>query len=253
MTALNCFPKLIEVGSNSFDYTFKDFIGLISGEFPELLKTYMNQTFYGCTSLSSMHFPKLQIAYLTSTFQNCSNLVSVEFPELTSGNFLTAFSGCKMLSAVKFPKLLSSNGGFAGAFQNCENLPYVDFPALTSVSTKAFNLAFSTGCSSFVSASFPALASVPASAFMQFYSGNNQVSVAMSSVQSINANAFYNSGIKVLDFRGSQVIPTLANQNAFYQNTGLSIIVPDNLFQTWKTSSNWKSIAVTWVSASQVS
>ena len=155
---------------------------MISGEFPELISTSMNQTFYGCTSLSSMHFPKLQSGYLTSTFQNCSNLVSVEFPELTTGTFLTAFSGCKMLSAVKFPKLLSSNGGFAGAFQNCENLPYVDFPELTAAGSKGFYNAFSTGCSSFVSVSLPALATIQSSCFMQFYSGNNEVSVAMSSV-----------------------------------------------------------------------
>ena len=69
------------------------------------------------------------------------------------------------------------------------------------------------------------------------------------SIRYIEIYAFYACGTKIengtkFDFRRSTSVPTLANVNAFGTNASSSnreIIVPDSLYDTWKSTSRWNS------------
>jgi hypothetical protein len=64
----------------------------------------------------------------------------------------------------------------------------------------------------------------------------------MPKVKTINSQAFYNcTSLTLLDFRNIEAVPTLSNTNAIPTNAGLKIVVPDSLYDSWCTATNWAS------------
>jgi hypothetical protein len=63
---------------------------------------------------------------------------------------------------------------------------------------------------------------------------------------------YYDAKIPYFDFRAHEVIPTLVNANAF-QNISASckIVVPDALYDQWKSATNWSTYASRIVKASE--
>ena len=105
-------------------------------------------------------------------------------------------------------------------FALCYKLPNITIPeGVTSIGNSAF-----WGCNVLANMTFP------------------------NSIRYIENYAFYACGTKiengtVFDFRRSTSIPTLANVNAFGTDTSSNreIIVPDSLYDTWKSTSRWNS------------
>ena len=64
-----------------------------------------------------------------------------------------------------------------------------------------------------------------------------------SSVNTIMANAFNGcSNLAVFDFHNHTRVPTLANYSAFSGTpANKKIVVPDDLYESWKTATNWSS------------
>ena len=71
-------------------------------------------------------------------------------------------------------------------------------------------------------------------------------------VPNIDSNTFYNcTNIEVYDFRACTTIPTLYNVASLGHKANCQIVVPDALYDTWQTSTNWSSLTdVVWVKAS---
>lgn len=60
------------------------------------------------------------------------------------------------------------------------------------------------------------------------------------------------TGLGVLDFRTAAGVPNLTSTNSFTNAaTGFEIIVPDNLYDEWVNATNWSSLDVIWVRASE--
>ena len=134
-----------------------------------------------------------------------------------------AFSGCHSLSNIVIPESVISIGSYA--FNGCSSLSNIVIPeSVTSIGSYAFY-----GCSS--------LSSV----------------VILNGVTSIGNSAFYNCyGIRVYDLSKCTAIPTLEANNVFYNiSSDCKFIIPDALFDEWKSASNWSSHASKMVKASE--
>lgn len=127
------------------------------------------------------------------------------------GNY--AFQTCYSLASAIIPSSVTSIG--TNAFYNCNSLASINIPSsVTSISAYVFG-----NCYSLASITIPSL------------------------VTSISTFAFYNCyGIKTYDFRTATAVPTLSDVNAFYGTpSDKEIVVPDELYNTWKAASNWNS------------
>jgi hypothetical protein len=122
---------------------------------------------------------------------------------------------CNMLQKVEIGTGVTSIGNYA--FQYCYSLSSVVMPlGITSIGSQAFST-----CSSLSSIVIP------------------------NSVTSIGGSAFYNCyGMAYYDFSNHTSVPTLSGTNALSNIPSDSkIIVPDNLYDTWKTATNWSTYA----------
>lgn len=66
--------------------------------------------------------------------------------------------------------------------------------------------------------------------------------------------SFEGANISIVDFRNSTAIPTMQTSNGFLGThaSGCKIIVPDDLYDSWQTATNWSALTdVVWVKASE--
>ena len=123
------------------------------------------------------------------------------------------------------------------AFAICESLTSIIIPdGITSIGNNAFR-----GCISLKSISIPdGVTSIEDSAFHSCKSLKN---ITMpSGITRIESSAFYSAyGNCVFDFRKATQVPTLANTDAFYNTSTKKIVVPDSLYDSWITATNWSS------------
>ena len=167
--------------------------------------------FYQYGTLTSVDLPLVSIIN-DYGFYKCLNLETVNIEHATDiGNF--AFTGCGSIVSAAFP-LVEQVG--IGAFDECLSLASIDMPLLTDVKSFTFRK-----CESLLF-------------------------VDLSSVQSIDAQAFYSSGIETLILRSSTVC-ALLNSNAFSftpiaDGTGY-IYVPSSIVDEYKTADGWSEYA----------
>ena len=147
-----------------------------------------------------------------SAFDSCSALTSIDLPNATSiGSYV--FRDCTSLTSVSLPNAIyiGSNGGIL-VFYNCTSLTSIDLPNAIYIGGSAFY-----SCSALTSATMP-------------------------KVKTINSSAFAScTSLKLLDFRNIEAVPTLSSTNAIPTNAGLQIVVPDALYDSWCTATNWTS------------
>ena len=155
-------------------------------------------------------------------FYSCYSLASVVIPESVTSIGNNAFGYCYSLASVVIPQGVTSIGD--NAFYYCYSLASVVIPqSVTSIGTEAFGYCYS-------------LASV----------------VIPQGVTSIGDNAFrFCYGMAYYDFRHCTSVPTLSNKNAFNNiPSDCKIVVPDSLYSSWTTATNWSTYASQIVKAS---
>lgn len=57
--------------------------------------------------------------------------------------------------------------------------------------------------------------------------------------------------LEIIDFRGATGVPTLSETTSLIYLSGCKIIIPDELYDTWTTATNWTTFRGTWVKASE--
>ena len=128
-----------------------------------------------------------------------------------------------MLQAVEIGMNVTSIGSYA--FSRCHSLSSIVIPdGVTSIGTYAFDTCYS-------------LSSI----------------VIPGGVSSIGNSAFSNCyGMAFYDFSMCSSIPTLGGSSVFsYIPSDCKIVVPDNLYDSWKAATNWSRHASNMVKASQ--
>ena len=139
-----------------------------------------------------------------------------------------------------------------GAFGSCSSLASVELPACTSLDNGAF-----AGCSSLTSLSLPKCKTLGPWAFSTCL---KLTSIDLGSIQSFQTQAFYSDySLTTVIIRTTSKVATLSWTNVFdlcyhfygtvdatYNPDGLKdgyIYVPDTLVDSYKTATNWVTLA----------
>ena len=197
------------------DYVFYKCNSLKYITIPSGVTSIGNYTFQYCYSLTSVVIPSGVTSISDSAFQYCYSLTSIVIPSGVTSIGNTAFQNCYSLTSIVIPSSVTSIGNTA--FQNCKALKSITIPSgVTSISDSAFSL-----CSVLKSVTIP------------------------SGVTSIGKYAFRSCYlIRQYDFSTFTKVPTLANTNSFSEiNENCIIKVPNALFESWKTATNWATYA----------
>lgn len=168
--------------------------------------------------LQSITIPK-NVKTIGSFVFNNTGLQFVVLPdgEYTSANALVSYNyGLKGYCPSK---------GFipqSSCFQNCFLIIRAVIPEITTINSKAFS-----GIYEIDELIFPG---------------------TISEIKSEGFSSCY--GVKTFVFSHHKTTPTLESTNAF-PSTPYSIVVPDELFDSWKTSTNWSSLSSTIIKLSE--
>ena len=145
---------------------------------------------------------------------------------------------CNMLQKIEIGAGVPLIGDYA--FYYCYSLSLVIIPlGVTSIGGSAFY-----NCNSLSSVIIPnSVTSMDGAMFYNCYSLSSLV--IPNSVTSMGGNTFgYCYGAAFYDFSNHTSVPTLSNTNTFNKiPSDCKIIVPDNLYDTWKTATNWSTYA----------
>ena len=182
-----------------------------------------NYAFRNCHSLSSIVIPEGITSIGSNAFYYCYSLSSIVIPERVTSIDNYAFRYCYSLSSIVIPERVTSIGSYA--FSNCYSLSSIVIPeSVTSIDSSAFSDCYS-------------LSSI----------------VIPERVTSIGNYAFANChGIAFYDFSQCRSVPTLGGTSVFSNiPSDCKIVVPDNLYDTWKASTNWSTHASKMVKASE--
>lgn len=217
----NC-PNLEEIGASAFYYntmekfTINNPLGKIGGA-----------AFRDCAKLKEVHVGSLQhwcnitfVNYMSTPLFNASCNLYIDGAligdNLTIPNEVKAikdftFAYFKSLKNVILHSSITSIG--KGAFRGCLNLENIGIPnEVSSLGAEAFY-----GCSKLSSIYIP------------------------NSIKLISADTFSGcTNLISIDFTNHLKVPTLSNVNAF-ANTTCKFIVPDDLYDDWKSATNWST------------
>ena len=215
------------------------------------LITSIGKSFGGCLNLKTVTLPSGITSIAEELFRRTYNgLVSITIPNTVTTIGSDAFSVCYALESVSLPSSITSIG--SSAFSSCYALKSITIPdGITTI-----NSAFLYDCCALSSVVIPSsVTSISGNVLYQSYSLKGYFSLP--NVASIGSQFFYKCGGRLtLDFSQSLSIPTLADTYSFNTSYGinalLKIIVPDALYDTWITATNWSSYANYIYKASEV-
>ena len=221
-SGLTAFPAAVNAlpsGGGGVDVT-----GFVDGSAASLDLSSMGDTgsirnyaFQGCSSLTSLALPPGMTGNIgNNAFQNCKFLTSLTLPPGMTGSLGTyAFQGCSSLTSLALPPGMTGSIG-TYAFHTCSALTSLTLPpGMTgSIGTYAFY-----GCSSLTSLALPP-----------------------GMTGSIGGSAFNNCSALTSLVIQSPTMMTLSSTSAF-TNTTFNIYVPDSLVDTYKTATNWSTLA----------
>lgn len=219
------------------EYAFANCYSLRAIKLPSNLSTIPQYVFLNCYSLEEIEIPSGVTTISQYAFENCYNLERVILYEGLTTIQQYAFHSCNALREINLPSSLTSLGQYA--FQTCTSLKDINIPY--GVTSYSAGLLYSTVITSFNIRE--GITTIP-TAFLAGCYGLTSL-VFPKSVTNINASAFASCyGMGIYDFSQLEAVPTLANVNAFLNiQPDCRIIVPYQLYEEWKTASNWSHFA----------
>ncbi len=263
--------KKVELGNNVVlnSYTFQNFFNLETITIPKNMTSIGNSVFFICynlkcivipnemTSISSSCFgycyglkhiilPKSITSFSNNCFQYCQSLTRLIVPPLVTQIRNNNFQYCYCLNTIIMPTNITSIG--TGAFQSCYSLGEINTRNVTSIEGSAFGSCFSLQKVQISNS----LTSFGTYVFQNCYS--LCYALIPKTITNIPNGIFSNCyAIKYIDFTNFESVPTLANVGAFTNiGTDAKIVVPDNLYDTWKATNNWSNLASYIIKASEV-
>jgi hypothetical protein len=216
----------VEVGEKVEEihgYAFQNCCSLTSIAIPNGVTSIGNCVFKYCYKLRIVIVPVSVATIGMYACQYCHSLTAAILSNSVTNIMAYSFYQCYSLQRITMPDSLTTLGTYA--FQNCYSLANVAI----SNSLASLNISIFQTCRSLSFVAIPG------------------------SVKSIAGSVFSNCyGMGVYDFRQSTSIPTLSNSNAFNQiPEDCIIVIPDSLYSSWTTTTNWSSHSPKMVKASE--
>lgn len=263
-------PSIEEIKSS---YTFLDCTSLQSVKM-ENLKRLDYGCFDGCTSLRNITIPKLE------EIVGSINFSGTAIEELYLPNLIkvmgSAFSGMKKLKTLTIPKLKYIPSNFcsndtlletvvgdkiefiqSSAFDNCTsfkniNLSNIDYFGLDSYAFRNSGIEevyIPLWGGMYKS---PNYTGSPSRTYYVFYGCQNLKKAKFDNIQTIGQYLFYNcTALEILDLSNVKGVPTLDNSALTNTPTTMKIIIPDNLYNSFLTATNWNAYSNRFVKASE--
>ena len=207
----------VPVGDNRIDKLVQ---GTISGDYvSNKVTSVKDYAFYKCNDISSISLPNCTDIGIGS-FSTCNNLESVDLPICTNIKGNSAFRDATKLKTVNIPNVTTITDG-TRTF-HATKLEEINLPNLNSIGTSTLRMF--ANCDYLKKLDLRKLGGTTISSYT-FYSDDS---------------------LKTLILGGSELNP-LENINAF-ENAALRygtgyIYVPDELVESYKTATNWATLA----------
>ena len=196
------YVRIISISGYSSEVVVPNFI-TVGGTNYEV--QYIEQTFQYKSDISSITLPSSLKSISPGTFYCCSSLVTINIPEGFTEIGENAFNSCEKLTSITIPRSVTSIGDYA--FSGCSSLREV---TISENVTAIGNYAFS-GC-------------------------NSLNIVLPASVKTVGDSAFNGC---IVSLNATDPVWLTMNANSTYFD-GATIVVPDEAYTAYTTSSNWE-------------
>ena len=238
----------IELGSNVIigKNAFASMRNLKTINIPNNSQTLGEYAFRGCASLKQINLPK-NATIGQQCFNMCYSIKHICFPNTITTITTLSCSGTNELKRIYIPSSVTTINSSAFSSAYCTKIIIPN--SVTSIGNSAFannldirEIKLGENITNLGSEMF------------RYNYGLTKV-VMPKNITELKEYTFNNCyALCIVDFSKAESIPTLANtSNVFYNNnSALKIIVPDSLYEEWKTTANWSSYASKIVKASEV-
>lgn len=221
------------IGRHAFIYCY----ALKNISLPNGLTSIGESAFDTCKLIEKVNIPNTVVELGKSAFYYCQSLKSANLPSLCSSVNDNIFSSCKVESPITIPDGVTTIG--TQAFNGCLFSNITIPQSVTSIGDSAFSR-----CSNLTTVTLPNnLTSMGQNVFSNCYS-LTKINIPQG-ITSINTRAFENCySLMECDFSTATTIPSLGATITLNNiNPQCKIIVPDALYDSWITATNWSTYA----------
>lgn len=230
--------KNISIPSTAIDITLASCDNLININIPEGAQTI--QSIDGGDIISSCH--NIEYVTLPSTLTNIYDRFIYNCTSIKSYNISSTNQNYLSEDGVLFNKDKTTLVAYP---PKNTNTSYVIPDSVTAIYSFSFNWA-----TNLRSITIPGGISDTNGVF--YNCSNLQTVICTGQMFNIGSYTFSDcDSVKVYDFRNCTTVPTLENVSSLGHATGCQIIIPDALYNDWTTATNWSSLDVTYVKASE--
>lgn len=233
----------IHIGKNVQElYPFERFQTLELITIPNTTSMPYSAYFSSCVSLRFVVIPSNIVSIRDNTFQGC--LVKyISLPNGISSIGYNSFGNCYRLSRCILPKTVTAIG--RRAFYDSGSIRQMTIPGGVSVIDE--DTFYNSGLTTIILSE--GLNRICEGAF---YNCKSLLYVKFpSSISQIDYTAFGYTGVLYYDFRNATSIPTAGEWVFDGRESDCKIIVPDALYDSWITETNWATYADIIVKASE--
>lgn len=176
------------------------------------------------------------IASLNACFRKCHGLTEISLPNTITSIPNYMFQNCRGLKCLIVPSSITSIGSYV--FEDVGGaMRFIFSNSVTSIGSSVFRWCF--GMPNIYIPSNPNLTTLPGSLFNSCHTITSLI--FPKNITSLSSSPFNDCpSIRYLDFSGYETIPTITSSSLNNTNNA-KIIVPDDLYDTWKTTSGWSN------------
>lgn len=230
--------KNISIPSTAIDITLTSCDNLININIPEGAQTI--QPIDGGDIISSCH--NIEYVTLPSTLTNIYDRFIYNCTSIKSYNISSTNQNYLSEDGVLFNKDKTTLVAYP---PKNTNTSYVIPDSVTAIYSFSFNWA-----TNLRSITIPGGISDTNGVF--YNCSNLQTVICTGQMFNIGSYTFSDcDSVKVYDFRNCTAVPTLEDVSSLGHATGCKIIIPDSLYDEWIIATNWSSLNVTYVKASE--
>lgn len=269
--------KIIRDGNVISTYNYEktvdqsDFINMITRPanitnivVPEGVENIGDYAFYSWNNLKEVSLPNTlkHIGLQAFAYSNNMTLKDNKLPSsLRSLNYY-AFSQCSKLVLFEFPENITVIP--AECFRSCSSITNLNLTNITAIESNSFNgtkvtsVSFGTNLESIGSGAFantplysitlPNLITIISSDTFRFCNALQKV-VFNGNMAEIGSGAFFGcTSLSQFDLRNNTTVPTLNSVTSLGHASGCKIVIPNSLYDTWTTATNWTGLTdVQWI------